>query len=188
MSAKKAKKKKAEVKVMTDADIAEFRRRFKYDPEEGLLINRETWHSHALKGVEAGCIQKGDKPRRFVIVNYVRWLSSRIIYAIMTGEPTPADRIVDHIDGNSLNDRWKNLRLATHTENQCNRRKMSNNTSGVSGVNWNEQCHKWRASIQHNGTRIHLGRFTDKEDAIEARRKAELHYHKEFRASAGVQK
>jgi hypothetical protein len=107
---------------------------------------------------------------------------------MMTGQPTPADKLVDHIDGNTLNDRWNNLRLATVSQNGRNMRQASHNTSGVTGVCWYKPTSKWEAKIQHEGKSIYLGYFTHKEEAIEARRKAEIHYHKEFRASAGVQK
>ena len=45
---------------------------------------------------------------------------------------------VDHIDRNTSNNHLQNLRWATRSENQMNRSKQSNNTSGVTGVHWNK--------------------------------------------------
>lgn len=53
-----------------------------------------------------------------------------------------------------------------------------NNTSGVKGVSWNKEKHKWDAYINVNKKRIYLGRFSFKEDAIAARKHAEEIYFK----------
>jgi hypothetical protein len=89
----------------------------------------------------------------------------------MLGE-FPEDQ-VDHIDGNGLNNIWTNLRPVTCGENQKNRRKYARNTSGTTGVYWYKQARKWRSLI-HNK---HLGLFHNKEDAIAARKAAEVFYN-----------
>ena len=82
-------------------------------------------------------------------------------------------RCVDHIDRNKLNNHVNNLRFATDSENGMNRSKPSNNTSGTIGVSFRKDRNKWRAVIKQNGNKIHLGSFETKEEAIEARSKAE---------------
>ena len=89
---------------------------------------------------------------------------------------------VDHIDRNRLNNHISNLRYATNSENSMNRSKCSNNTSGTTGVNFHKTNNKWRARITKDGARKNLGSFDSKEEAIEARNKAEEKYFKEFRA------
>ena len=89
---------------------------------------------------------------------------------------------VDHIDRNKLNNHISNLRYATNSENSSNRTIGSNNTSGAIGVSFRKDRNKWRAVIQKDGKTIHLGYFETKEEAIEARSKAEEKYFKEFRA------
>ena len=86
----------------------------------------------------------------------------------------------DHKDRNPLNNRKQNLRPATQQENSCNITKRKDNTSGVTGVYWYKKGCKWVADISVNNKRIHLGYFTNKEDAIKKRLEAEQIYHKEF--------
>ena len=72
---------------------------------------------------------------------------------------------VDHINGDGLDNRRENLRLASNMENQRNRRLNANNTSGFKGVYWQVDKGKWRARIEVDGNAIHLGYFDSKEDA-----------------------
>ena len=89
-------------------------------------------------------------------------------------------KLYDHIDRNPLNCRRSNLRPATYQQNTSNRSKMSNNTSGFTGVIWDKKSQIWVANICINYKRIYLGRFHNKDDAIVARLNAEKKYFKEF--------
>lgn len=82
----------------------------------------------------------------------------------------------DHIDQDKLNNRWLNLRSVTSKENQKNLPMPKTNTSGFTGVNWHKGAGKWRAEIQVDGQAKHLGVFSDINDAIEARKKANIEY------------
>lgn len=86
----------------------------------------------------------------------------------------------DHKDGNGLNNKRRNLRPATVSQNQYNRGKPINNTSGFKGVSWSSQKQKWRSRIYINGKDIHLGFFNDKEIAAKVHSQAVLKYHKQF--------
>ena len=86
--------------------------------------------------------------------------------------------LVDHIHHNTLDNRKSELRLCTRSQNAQNTRKPKTNTSGHKGVS--RDNHKWRATIKINGQRIHLGIFTDINDAIAARAAAVNLYHKEY--------
>ena len=86
----------------------------------------------------------------------------------------------DHIDRNPLNNRKSNLRHATHRQNSCNRSKSSRNTSGITGVYWDNTINKWAAVIYPNGKKLWLGSFADKDDAIKTRLQAEADYYGEF--------
>lgn len=90
------------------------------------------------------------------------------------------DKIVDHISGNTLDNKKENLRICNNQKNSMNKRKPKNNTSGVKGVSYSEIEHKWKAYITYNKKRMHLGTFLNKEDAIKVRKKAEQKYFKEF--------
>ena len=83
---------------------------------------------------------------------------------------------IDHVDQNSLNNRLSNLRDVTPSENSKNQKRQNNNRSGVTGVRFRNVLQKWLAQIQVNGKQIHLGYFKLKEDAITARKNAEVKY------------
>lgn len=84
--------------------------------------------------------------------------------------------IVDHINGNRLDNRMCNLRIVTTKQNSYNKGLLSSNTSNVTGVHFHKKANKWCASITHNGKYIYLGLYKDKEEAIIVRKNAELKY------------
>lgn len=87
----------------------------------------------------------------------------------------PKDQI-DHINHKRADNRIENLREVTNQENACNRTKLSNNTSGITGVVWDKSTNKWMSQIQVDGKKKTLGRFDDLEDAIKSRKEAEIKY------------
>jgi hypothetical protein len=87
---------------------------------------------------------------------------------------------VDHRDGDGLNNRRSNIRLATPSQNMSNHGPHKQNTSGYKGVTWNKARSKWVAQISFNRRNIGLGYFTEKEKAIEAYRNAASVLHGEF--------
>lgn len=94
----------------------------------------------------------------------------RIIWLYMTGEWPD---YVDHINGNKADNRWCNLRNVSHLMNMRNQKIRSNNTSGHSGVMWKKINKKWEVTIGNKNSKKYIGLFTNKEDAIAARKKAE---------------
>lgn len=88
--------------------------------------------------------------------------------------------VVDHINRNPLDNRKSNLRRATIQENNWNRSRHKNNTSGVTGVYLHKPNQTWCATIECNKQRHRLGYFINKEDAIKARLQAEVKYYGEF--------
>lgn len=89
-------------------------------------------------------------------------------------------REVDHINGDTLDNRDENLRFANRSENQRNRGKQKSNKSGFKGVSWNKEWKKWRAEIRIHGKAIILGYHLTPEAAHEAYCQAAKHYHGEF--------
>ena len=81
--------------------------------------------------------------------------------------------VIDHISHNELDNRKQNLRFATMSQNSINRKN-------VKGYCWYKLRAKWKVEIGVNCKKIHLGYFINKQDAIEARKQAELKYHGEF--------
>jgi HNH endonuclease/AP2 domain len=105
-------------------------------------------------------------------------LLHRLILSRVTGGNRPEMK-VDHINGNTLDDRRVNLRWATNAESMSNRLAW-NNSSGVNGVSWDKAISKWRAQIQHHGRKVHLGFFASLEAAADVRFEAAAQYHGEF--------
>ena len=93
----------------------------------------------------------------------------------------PEDMVVDHINHNPLDNRKENLRVCTQQQNCMNRSKTSKNTSGTVGVCWHKGSGKWVARIKINGKYKSLGSYNDLENAIQARKNAEIEYFGEYR-------
>ncbi len=151
---------------------------FRYESSSGKLF----WASARPKvnvGDEAGWVEsyKNTLYRR-VVCGYHRDYAHRIIWEMYFGK-IPAGMMVDHIDGNGLNNRLDNLRLVDVTGNARNARRPRTNTSGISGVSWSQNAGKWRAFVMDNGKQRHLGYFSSKEEAAEhvAQARSHLNYH-----------
>jgi hypothetical protein len=86
----------------------------------------------------------------------------------------------DHINGNGLDNRRKNLRVCTHQENVINSRKQKNNTSGYKGVGWEKRRKKWIARITKSGKNKYLGQFDTAKQAYAAYCEAAKELHKDF--------
>lgn len=87
---------------------------------------------------------------------------------------------VDHINRNSSDNRKCNLRICEHSKNMMNVSKRIDNTSGISGISWDNSKNKWHSYLTLDNKRKFLGRYKDKEQAIIARLKAEKKYFGEF--------
>ena len=96
----------------------------------------------------------------------------------------PPEVNVDHEDGDGLNCRRSNLRLATQAQNALNTKLRSDNKAGFKGVRKHSQCNKFQASIAVGGKRRHLGLFDTAVQAHAAYCAASVELHGEFRRTA----
>ncbi|MDD3019877.1 MAG: NUMOD3 domain-containing DNA-binding protein [Alphaproteobacteria bacterium] len=119
-------------------------------------INHYLWVTHKSKNTfyaqralprENG-VQKNEKMHHMII-----------------GYP-PKGLMIDHINGNGLDNRECNLRFVTNRENCMNRHQ--NYTSRYPGVTWNKRSNVWNAQAQVNGKQIHIGTFHNEIDAYNA--------------------
>lgn len=150
-----------------------------YDKDTGLF------HKHLKNGkiIKSGCVQscRGKKYIRIGLLD-TSFSAHRLAWLYVYGEFP--DGQIDHIDGDGLNNKICNLRVVTHIENSRNKRLCKNNTSGHYGVYWDGRRNKWRARIKTEMKLISLGSFSNKEDAIYARKNAEKNFN--FHKNHGI--
>ena len=107
-------------------------------------------------------------------VNNESLLAHRVAWALHYGVwPIKG---LDHIDGNPSNNSIANLREVDQSVNAKNSRARANNGTGVTGVHWNRSARKYWASINVDREYKYLGFFEKFEDAVAARKAAEVHY------------
>ena len=92
----------------------------------------------------------------------------------------PQGMEVDHINHNVFDNRVSNLRICTHSDNMKNRSIYTKNKSGYPGIFETKKYGYWYVSIGVNGKHKYIGQFKNKEDAINARKQAEIKYFGEF--------
>lgn len=89
--------------------------------------------------------------------------------------------VVDHINGDTLDNRKSNLRICNISQNAMNQKTSTRNKSGHKGIFWEKSRNKWRATINIDKKQIMIGRYNTLEEAIQARRQAEIDYYGEYR-------
>lgn len=120
--------------MLTQARLKEL---FTYEPETGKFkSNRQT--NLANIGDEIG-YYSNDVPYLRVDINYKTYLSHRLAFLYMNNI-NPSE-LVDHIDRNTLNNKWGNLRLASKSENNRNRKVLSSSITGIKGLSFKDG--KW---------------------------------------------
>ena len=136
---------------------------YEYDEATGLLTNRITRSSRAVKGAEVGSINSHGYIR--TSIDGKQYKVHRLIWVLMTGDSLLPTDLIDHIDHDKLNNKWENLRKVTSAENSQNRSVSKNNTSGFTGVHWSKKIEKWTALVEVGGKRIIVGNYDDKFEA-----------------------
>ena len=157
---------------------ARLRELLDYDPLTGGLV----WKSHQRRtdyiGKPAGNTTPGG--RRSICIDFEHYQGHRLIWMWMTGED-PAEKEVDHIDRNPLNNRWTNLRLATHSQNMTNCKGKSR--SGLpKGVQKQKLSDRFMSRIRKDGKVHYLGTYDTPEEAHQAYCVAAADLHGEFAA------
>jgi hypothetical protein len=76
--------------------------------------------------------------------------------------------VIDHIDGNKLNNNLDNLQIISQRENIIKSKNKKNKTSNFNGVHFNKIAKKYQCQIYYNNKRIHLGYFKNELDAKNA--------------------
>ena len=156
-----------------------------YDPQTGELTWKLKYTSKVVVGKRAGSISTTNKHRvlRFMGELYAE---HRVIWLYCTGRwPTGH---IDHINHNEQDNRIANLRDVTQAENNMNNSKRRDNASGVVGV-WLNKLNskkKFMSELALSGKRVHYASHYTMEDAIAARKSAEIQYG--FHVNHGIDK
>ena len=141
---------------------------FSYDAETGKVTRcKATGGAKVgaeIKYQQAGYLIAGFKSKIYPL--------HRLIWMMHHGED-PGELQIDHINGDTLDNRISNLRAVDNSGNSKNRALSQDSVSGHPGVSMCRRAQKWVAYIGGRGVRKHLGYFESKEDAIAARKAAE---------------
>lgn len=149
--------------------LSDFQKYLRYDAESGWFY----WTvSVANNRIKAGCVAgKYHEGYWRLSLFSLNWAAHQVAWLFIHGEWPKFQ--VDHINGNTLDNRSCNLRDVNVSTNQLNRRlaRIDNKTTRELGVSFSEG--RFRASIQIQGKRKWLGSFKTLEEAVEARKRAE---------------
>jgi hypothetical protein len=143
---------------------------------DGYLYRTKTTASRAKANSVAGGINKPSGYFQIQIKN-TKYKAHRLIFLYHHGY---LPKIIDHIDGDKLNNKIENLREATHRQNCFNSGKRKHNTSGYKNVVWHKSAKRWVVRIFVNGKNKHFGCYFDKEIANFVAETMRYKYHKEF--------
>ena len=158
---------------------------FYYEPETGKLFRRpkkiknigdKSWNAR-FANKEVGSISEFRYKQSGYVARYLQvklkidgiyrsFLVHRIIWKLVHGV---SPDIIDHLNGDSLDNRLCNLRNVSRSENQRNSKMRSNNTSGFTGVSWNSNEEKYRATVKTTDGSIFLGAFDCPAEAYQVR-------------------
>lgn len=135
-----------------------------YDENTGVFTWQTSNSNRAPSGSKAGSLDSKGYAR--IRVDGQDYRAHRLAWLWVFGAWPQS--LVDHINHEKTDNRICNLREATASQNQQNRRLSRNNTSGYTGVHWDRHNNKWGATIGHLNTQKNLGRFESIEAAIQA--------------------
>jgi hypothetical protein len=151
-----------------------------FDYQDGQLI-RKIGRKGEI-GAVAGCIHKGTGYIH-IKIKAKAFKAHRLIFLYHNGY---LPYLIDHIDGNRLNNRIENLREASKQENCQNQKIRLTNSSGVKGVSWHQINKKWKVALCKNYKSYYFGTYEDRELADLVAIEATDLLHKNFSAYKGV--
>ena len=151
------------------------KKKFSYNRNTGIFTRVNS------KRIKIGTIVAG---YLIISIDYIRYPAQRLAWLYEYGEFP--NGYIDHKNHIKLDNTINNLRDVTPLENVKSTKLYRCNKSGYHGVIWDKVNNNWRARIGVEGKTLNLGSFTDKDDAITARKAAEVKY--EFHSNHGINK
>ncbi|QLG87668.1 HNH endonuclease [Chitinibacter bivalviorum] len=145
-----------------------------YNPESGEFI----WISRNKNNVRSGRTAGHLRSNGYIEIRIKgkSYLAHRLAFLYVLNELPESSRQIDHINGNRMDNRISNLRLATPSQNLQNQR-TGRGRSKMLGAIWDQKRNKWVAQIKVNGKRKYLGMFETPEGAHSAYLKAKKELH-----------
>lgn len=140
----------------------------RYDPETGIF-------TRLSNGAIAGSIKT--KGYRYIGIGSRRYRAHRLAFLYMTGS---MPKQVDHKNGIRDDNRWENLRDASHSQNCQNAITRKDNTSGVKGVFWHKDKKYWIARLKVDGKQHVVGHYKEIAEAEMALKAARQQLHGDF--------
>ena len=132
-----------------------------YDRQTGIFAWRVQLGWKGKVGQQAGT--RHNRGYIHIMIDQKLYLAHRLAWFYETGE-WPADKI-DHRDCNRSNNRFANLREATGSQNNQNRKKAPGGASKFKGVSWHVRNRMWESRIKRDGKQIRLGLYRTEEKA-----------------------
>lgn len=156
--------------------VEEIRRAFVYAPLTGHIYRKLGNERFYLLGHRA--FERVKDTYKYGTFKGVDFLAHRVVWAIYYGEWVEEGFEIDHINGDTTDNRIENLRKVTSAENAKNlgRRLVANqeHDSGVNGVYWHRKNKKWVVRIKSGGKWTYFGSYVDLDEATSVRRRAEV--------------
>lgn len=157
---------------LTQAELKEL---LEYNPDTGL------WKWHTPKGsCKKGwfCGSRSIGGYLDIKIRGKSYRTHRLAFLFMEGAFPPD--LVDHIDGDTANNKWHNLRHCSYSGNNRNTRLPNTNTSGYKGVSRREGRSTWTVRLSVAGKTRNFGCYKDLELAALVAEEAREKYHGEF--------
>ncbi len=140
------------------------------------MLSQFKWYYHKSRG--RGCAVRKPAKVNGKRIGFI-WMH-RVV-------AKPEDNMmVDHINGNTLDNRKENLRVCTRSQNQWNKRLTSKSSTGLKNIYYNKSKKKFVVRFQKHGKKIEAGLFLNIDEAIAVRNKVALTIHEGFNPAIKV--
>lgn len=130
-----------------------------------ILLDSEDWNT--FQQSKWYLCRKGSRKQKIYLQRTTK--ADREVYFHRIIMKCPKNKTIDHINGNTLDNRKENLRICSQLENNRNKRKSSGRSSRYIGVHYNKIAKNWRSQIQSGDKRIEVGSFNSEIEAAKAR-------------------
>lgn len=149
-----------------------------FEYRDGDIYRKKSVSSLGRAYKKAGCLGKSGYLQ--TVINKKHYSNHRLIFLMHHGYLPVSPKMVDHINGNKLDNRIENLRESTRSQNAMNCKIRKTNTTGYKNVYWAKARNKWQVSVKVEGKNKHIGFFDDINLAKLAAQEARNKYYGEF--------